>query len=233
MTYEFTKSVRFGIVRYVATIDVAGIGPVSFERPSMLQFGRVAWHTDFSFEIDGREYWGVLSSFGDSDISTRDKNARARRLPETAKQAWREAIAKVGRAIIRDAKQRYLAAVESDDSDLARQIKHGLEPKPAKVEPEYKCAPLIPNPVDDCAAYVPAAPAKLKPTIHCDMARDYVESYFRAQGDIVSAGTCKVESVDGEDVATVTFLYCDGEYYQMTVWYETSANGSPYLYGEW
>ncbi len=155
MTYAFTRNAHNGIVRETVAIDVADMGTVHFERPSMWHLGRKVWHVDFSFSANGRDYWGMLWNNGEIEISTHGRDRTTRRLPETHKRDWRAALAQVGAPIIRASKQERAAFVDAGDFDNADRVAIGNAPKVAPVQSDEPASVPAPNAIDtirDCVA---------------------------------------------------------------------------------
>jgi len=134
---NYVRTIRNTIVRNEAIIDVEGIGNVHFTRPCMYHMGVSVWHVEAWFNVEGRDYWCTVWNDGDTELQTRAKASRAwfnapiRRLPETAKRAWREAIAKAGLRLIREAKQLRCAFIDAGDTANAERVAMGNEAKVA------------------------------------------------------------------------------------------------------
>ena len=124
----FERVKRGIIVQELATVELAPIGPVYFERPSAMRMGKRNWHVDFDFEFGGRKYWGTVYADGDVSLSVRLATGYGRELPETQKSDWRAALSLAGRGIIRAARQERAAFVDSGDLANAGRLERGLAP---------------------------------------------------------------------------------------------------------
>jgi hypothetical protein len=91
---------------------------VQFDAPDRLHLGKVNWHTDFRFEVSGREYWGTafasLAGMYDTDIYSRGDTGPGRRMAWNAKPHWRKVIMAEARELVCEARAIWAQAAEGE-----------------------------------------------------------------------------------------------------------------------
>ena len=141
---------------------------VQFDAPCRVHLGKVNWHTNFRFEVSGREYWGVAfaSRAVSDDIEMYSRGGAygtGRKMAWNAKPHWRKVIMAEARDLVAEARALWTRPAQAGQSaaDCDAYVANHYREQRLALRAEVNIEQFRPSTVEQREAQQEAARAEL------------------------------------------------------------------------